>query len=658
MKERLRYRSWTIGAKTLVSHALLALFAIVFACVVAYALSFRYVQDQAMEELVQQAEYIASCDVTDGTELSIPDEKTIEQYQSLTSSMVLYVDRDYLATHIGASGEPTPGGPEFARLEIISSIDRQFVARMFEGETVADIRRFDFASGVILFAGSPVRNTAGKVVGGVILAQPVAQLHKLTTALQMLLIMAAAVTVLLAVVMAMKMTQVLTNPIRRLTQVARRISEGEYGARIALGTQDELGELGNTLNTLSARLSNIIERLREERDKLELIVGSIGEGIIAVDANFEVTHKNQAFLELMELSDEELAPLEGTQALAALHKLLEECMRTGARCRARWDNPSQRKIAATASPLFGERGENIGAVCLIQDVSEAERLEQLRRDYVANISHELRTPLTGIRGMVEPLMDGYIDTEEEKADCYRVIYQETLRLEKLVREMLDMSRLQDGRVTLEMEELELPGIIDAAVRRMKPMADEAKVELICDTGGARLRCMGNEDRILQVLIIFIDNALSFTPSGGRVTVYAREEPERVRVGVVDTGVGIEPKDLPFIWERFYKADKSRMRTSGTGLGLAVAKLVVELMGGEIGVNTRVGEGSEFFFTLNKKEGDVENAKDGAKADGAAAGAFASDSAGAGRNDRRTPGRRVFGRRGRGTAGNDARPDGR
>lgn len=456
----------------------------------------------------------------------------------------------------------------------------------------------------------------------------------------MLLIMTAAVTVLLAVVMAMKMTQVLINPIRRLTQVARRISEGEYGARISLGTHDELGELGNTLNTLSARLSNVIERLREERDKLELIISSIGEGIIAVDGNFEVTHKNQAFLELMELSDEELAPLEGTEALAALHALLEECMRTGARCKASWDNPSQRKIAATASPLFGERGANIGAVCLIQDVSEAERLEQLRRDYVANISHELRTPLTGIRGMVEPLMDGYIDTEEEKADCYRIIYQETLRLEKLVREMLDMSRLQDGRVTLEMEELELPGIIDAAVRRMKNMADEAKVDLTADTGGARLRCIGNEDRILQVLIIFIDNALSFTPSGGRVTVYAREEKGRVRVGVVDTGVGIEPKDLPFIWERFYKADKSRMRTSGTGLGLAVAKLVVELMGGEIGVNTKVGEGSEFFFTLKKRveEGEVEHEE----SDLPASGADASDgAAGDGRTDRRPGGRRAL-----------------
>ena len=227
MRERLRYRSWTIGAKTLVSHALLALFAIVFACVVAYALSFRYVQDQAMEELVAQAEYIASRDTGESDELVIPDEQTLELYQNITNSMELYVNRDYLATHIGADGDAAPGGPEFARMEIISSIDRQFVARIFEGESVGDIRRFEFASGVIIFAGAPVRNAAGKVVGGVILAQPVAQLRRLTGYLQLLMIMTAAVTVLLAVVMAMKMTQVLINPIRRLTQVARRISEGE-----------------------------------------------------------------------------------------------------------------------------------------------------------------------------------------------------------------------------------------------------------------------------------------------------------------------------------------------------------------------------------------------------------------------------------------------
>ena len=230
-------------------------------------------------------------------------------------------------------------------------------------------------------------------------------------------------------------------------------------------------------------------------------------------------------------------------------------------------------------------------------------MEQLRRDYVANISHELRTPLTGIRGMVEPLIDGCMDTEEERQDSYRVILRETIRLEKLVGEMLDMSRLQDGRVSVELEPLELPGILEAAARGMKQIALDAGVNLEVETDGSALCCMGNEDRITQVLVILMDNALSFTPAGGTVTVYARDAGDKVAVGVRDTGCGIEPKDLPMIWERFFKADRSRMRTTGTGLGLSIAKLVVELMGGSIGVDSEPGKGADFTFTLNKQKDD-------------------------------------------------------
>ena len=201
--------------------------------------------------------------------------------------------------------------------------------------------------------------------------------------------------------------------------------------------------------------------------------------------------------------------------------------------------------------------------------------------------------------MVEPLIDGYIDTEEEKQNCYQIIYQETIRLEKLVKEMLDMSRLQDGRLTIDMEELELPGILDAAVRRMQPIADKSGISLTCVTDGSKLRCMGNEDRILQVLIILLDNALSFTPQGGRVSIIGKDLGNEIVVSVEDTGVGISKKDLPFIWDRFYKADKSRMGTTGTGLGLAIAKLVVEHMNGEISVDSAPGRGSVFSFTLKK-----------------------------------------------------------
>ena len=192
-------------------------------------------------------------------------------------------------------------------------------------------------------------------------------------------------------------------------------------------------------------------------------------------------------------------------------------------------------------------------------------------------------------------------TEAEKQDCYQVILRETIRLEKLVGEMLDMSRLQDGRVSVEVEPLALPGILASAARGMQQIALDSNVQLKVETDGSPLFCMGNDDRITQVLVILMDNALSFTPPGGTVTVYGRDAGEVVEVGVRDTGCGIEPKDLPMIWERFYKADKSRMRTTGTGLGLAIAKLVVTLMGGEIRVQSEPGKGADFTFTLIKAE---------------------------------------------------------
>ena len=244
-------------------------------------------------------------------------------------------------------------------------------------------------------------------------------------------------------------------------------------------------------------------------------------------------------------------------------------------------------------------GEHVtGAVVLLRDVSESARLEQLRRDYIANISHELRTPLTGIRGMVEPLIDGYMDTEEEKQDCYRVIYKETIRLEHLISDMLDVSRLQAGVARMELEEIGVEGILQAARRQILPRAQEAGIEVRVEAG-ANLTAMADEERVMQVLLILLDNALSFTPTGGAITLYARSEHggEKTVIGVRDTGTGIESRDLPYIWERFYKADRSRMRMSGTGLGLAIAKLAVERMGGTIDVVTEVGKGSDFFVTL-------------------------------------------------------------
>ena len=345
---------------------------------------------------------------------------------------------------------------------------------------------------------------------------------------------------------------------------------------------------------MSIRLNTVINELRDEKSKLMQILSGIGEGIVAGDGEGEIVHYNNAALELLNLSEWDTQEKEQKRLLISM---LREATERQERAEAVWKNEAGRSIAVKVWPMISEAGEMMGSVALLRDVSEAERLEQMRKDYVANISHELRTPLTGIRGMVEPLMDGYMDTEEEKMDCYRVIYQETMRLEKLIGEMLDMSRLQAGRAQVELEPMTVEGVMEAACRRMTGRAEESGVRLEMEVLDELPEVMGNEDRILQVLIILMDNALSFTPPGGRVMLTARRQGKNVYIGVKDTGAGIDPSDLPYIWERFYKADKSRMRTTGTGLGLAIAKLVVECMGGMIMVKSELGKGTEFEFSL-------------------------------------------------------------
>ena len=249
---------------------------------------------------------------------------------------------------------------------------------------------------------------------------------------------------------------------------------------------------------------------------------------------------------------------------------------------------------------LGELVDNINDMSM--KISQSEKIQQ---EFISSVSHELRTPLTGIRGMVEPLMDGVLETEEEKNDCYQVIYRETRRLEKLIGEMLDLSRLQDGRAQMELEAICVEPVLERAVESVARLAENAGIELTVDADEGAV-CMGNEERIIQVLIILLDNALSFTPTGGHIAVRAKKDGRFVELSVHDDGAGIEPKDLPYIWERFYKADKSRMRTKGTGLGLAIAKKVVELMGGTIGVQSEVGKGSAFTLRLPSADAPADN----------------------------------------------------
>ena len=619
-------RSLSIGTKMLFSHLQLCVVIIVLGALLSWFLTTRYIRESRREELLEKAERIAESSRQMPEGEYVPDWRVLRTYAHLSDATIFFLDAESGSIRISRyrppeddaepnsdaardqvtadySNAPKPGKKgarsDLQWEEVKDAIDREFVSRVLAGERVSAMRYFEFAQGKVLLAGAPILDDEGVVRSGVILARPETELRGVSKVAGYLIVIVMCMSFLLSMVLSMRLSHLLVSPIKRITLTARRMENGLYAERITQLPSDEIGELGHALNSMSGRLLEVIGNLRIERDRMNMIISGMSEGLVSVNSQWYIDHVNKAFLELMELDNAERM-LKEEGYFSPLVAIIKHCLDSGESESLEFENPSHRMLQATVTARRDENGEIAGVVCLMRDVSETQQVEQLRRDYVANVSHELRTPLTGIRGMVEPLIDGCYDTEEERQECYRIILKETIRLEKLVGEMLDMSRLQDGWVKVELEPLELTGILDAAVRSMKPIAEEAGIDLSVVTDGTRLACMGNEDRITQVLVILIDNALSFTPRGGSVTVFARDNGETVLVGVRDTGCGIDPKDMPMIFDRFYKVDKSRLRTEGTGLGLSIAKLLTQLMGGDIALKSELGVGSEFMFTLRKQ----------------------------------------------------------
>ena len=598
------------GINRITTRMLLVVTGVVLAAILlSYSLIFlinrAHVRSYVIESLLESAESIAR--IESGNSAQTWDEEQMAFYEELTGATIMYMDVTVLevqseyATGDGLKEvirfDTTPDSGDGKSIYIWDTLEQYDFNRILDGYTVSGIKAFTFSNEKdIIIAGAPIKDEDGKVTGGVVLVQETTSIDTQMNNLMNIMVITAVMSLVIAAMVSFISGRRLSKPIIQITAGAQRMTDGQYGEMIQnRNTGTELDVLAGTLNTLSWKLSDSFNTLTQEQEKLNLILDALNEGIVAVDWYMNVIHCNHPFLEMLAYC----ATPEKIDTDGDMGSALFDCMRSRSTLTRKWIGADGRHLMLTASPFYGNGSLIIGAVGIVVDVSESERMEQLRKDYVANISHELRTPLTGIRGMVEPLMDGIFETEAERQGCYGVIYQETLHLEKLIGDMLDMSRLQDGRIVIEKERLVVNEILNFAAQRVLKTAQDAGIEIRRNIPDRDIECIGNEERILQVATIFLDNAMNFTPSGGSIDINVCSRKDDVYISVKDTGCGIEPKDIPYIWERFYKSDKSRMRTPGTGLGLAIAKLVVELMDGEIGVNSTSGNGAEFWFTLKK-----------------------------------------------------------
>lgn len=436
-----------------------------------------------------------------------------------------------------------------------------------------------------------------EVQGAVFMAQSmnevVAGMDSLTNALMLSIFGVAFLMLPMVFFLAIR----LARPMRQMRDVALAMASGDFTVRADEGDTGEIGELGGALNMLSSELGRTISALRVESNRLRSTLNGLSEGIIAVDAQGNVTHANPAvralFHSLPGASGEDRAALVASQEVWNLY---DEVLRTG-EPHAKNIHFGDTVVRASVSPLEGEHGRFAGAVGVLSDITASERLEQTRRDYVANVSHELRTPLTAMRGLIEPLRDGLVRDEEQRQHLYDIILRETMRLSRLVSDMLELSRLQSGTCSLEKQVFNPSRMLHSVFDTYAQYADDYGQTLRLHAPDQLPDVLSNPDRTEQVLIAILDNAMKYTPEGGTVDLIAEPTPDLIRVTVKDTGPGITPDDLPHVFERFYKADKAH-QGKGTGLGLAIAHEIMKQLGEELSVSSNPGEGSAFMFTLH------------------------------------------------------------
>ncbi len=405
---------------------------------------------------------------------------------------------------------------------------------------------------------------------------------------------------LLAGAAALQISHVFTLRVERLKEFSRRVAAGDFRPIPADSSGDDLEALGASMNRTAAQLDGTIHTLTEERNLSTAILASMVEGVAVVNGSERLLFANQGFAEILGLQP----PLKSGSALVEIVRQTEliEAVRHVLRGESRVESEivtgtlRQHFFAATVASV--RAGDTLGAVVVLHDISELRRLERVRRDFVANVSHEFKTPLTAIQGFAETLLAGALDDEQNRERFLGIILEHARRLTRLTDDLLRLSQMDSDRLELEIDEVSVVQVVESCQETAQHRATENGLRLNVNIPAKLPDIAGDRRRLAEVLQNLLDNARQYTPRGGEIVLSAEARGSEVVFTVSDTGIGIPQTDQPRIFERFYRVDAARLREAGgTGLGLAIAKHLIEAQGGRIWVESEVGQGSHFHFSV-------------------------------------------------------------
>lgn len=510
----------------------------------------------------------------------------------------------YLRSSSGTLGGAVPLG------EILTPQEQQ---QALEGTVIQKKFFADAGSGdkeEYLAIAIPVTEPGnGEVNGSIVMYQPIKSSESLQDYVKRLFALASFMGFLLTTFFAFFLITRLTKPLKQLRQAANLITQGQYSTRVYVGSHDELGELARTFNLMAEQLEETIKLMNNEKANLSRVLRSMSDAVISFDTKHKVIFANPQgetiLKEWGEIMWNDPDPERGPSAnsipeplLLLFDEVIQETKVVTTKLHVQ-----QGVWSVVMAPLYSHRRAR-GAVAVLRDVTEEHRLEKLRKDFVANVSHELRTPLSMLQGYSEALLDDIAATPEEKHDLAQVIYDESLRMGRLVKDLLDLARMEAGHIEMNMGPVELAPLYRRVHRKFLGLCKDKDIRLECVMPSDDIVLQkADQDRLEQVLTNLLGNAIRHTMPGKsiflRYQTLTYQNSSAALIEVEDEGEGIPPEDIPYIFERFYKADKARTRgaAGGTGLGLAIVKNIVEAHQGSVNVRSIVGQGTTFSVIL-------------------------------------------------------------
>lgn len=448
----------------------------------------------------------------------------------------------------------------------------------------------------------PIRDAAGETAYVVGVLDDKTELQELNWNLFTILIRAMLFGLVVAIFLSFLLSKTITNPVERLTEQAARIAGGDFSSLEEIHSNDEIGVLSQTFNEMSVQLESTLRQVGEERNKLDTLFRHMADGMVAFDSRGRLLQFNPAAETMLgralspELSYEEIFPNVQVRQedLAQDGKSIEVDFAAG---------PRFLKIYFAPIHLGSDRQ---GLMAVLHDITEQQKLDDSRREFVANVSHELRTPLTNVKGYAETLLSADDIDRETQTRFLQVIRSEADRMTRIVKDLLTLTRLDYNRMEMNMHRMDLRQLGEKAAQAMAMEAENRGLTLTCDLPESLPPTFGDPERIQQVIINIITNAIKYNKKDGSIHITGGVEGRQVFLRVEDTGIGVPKEDLPRLFERFYRVDKARSRESGgTGLGLAIARQIAETNGGSIRFESEYGKGSVVTLLLPMASGEQE-----------------------------------------------------